>query len=120
MSVNPLDLQVNFSQLSQVGKQQSLQKEGEILRQDHASEEINKHGTKDSEDVPETKDLSEGPDTIKDRDRKKKQKQEEDDESGDSTVEASDTASDEKTTDEKGLKKAPKDPGCGQNIDIIG
>ncbi|MBN2545418.1 MAG: hypothetical protein JXB50_06455 [Spirochaetes bacterium] len=110
MAINPIDLQVNFSQLNQVGKQQTMIQGSEILRQDKASEQIQKDGLKNSEDVPETKDLSEGPEKVKEENKKKEQSKK------------------DKSKERKNLKNEKKelfdnelnDPALGQRIDIIG
>ena len=70
MAVNPIDLQAIFTQMNQVGKQQALIKESQVIRQDHASELVRKDGDKDAADIPNTKDLSEGPGKIKNKEKK--------------------------------------------------
>ena len=111
MSVNPLDLQVNFTQMNQVGKQQSMQKDSEVLRQDQASQMVNKEGEKDAEYVPETKDLSEGPGKVKDKEEKNN-KRNKNKNSEKSVKEENDEEIDE--------SKNLKDPDLGQKIDIMG
>ena len=113
MSVNPLDLQVVFTQMNQVGKQQSLIKENEVIRQDQASERVKKDGEKDAEDVPETKDLSEGPDKIKDQSDKKSPSNKEKNKKRDEDL-------DKKKEKENIQSNEIKDPNLGQNIDILG
>ncbi len=113
MAINPIDLQVNFSQLNQVGKQQSMIQGSEILRQDKASELIQKEGVKNSEEIPETKDLSEGPNKVKDENKKKEQSKK-------------DKKQDKKAINKVNAKEKEKfennlnDPALGQKIDIIG
>ena len=116
MSVNPLDLQAIFTQMNHVGKQQSLAKESQILRQDHASEQVNKEGEKDANDVPETKDLSEGPGKIKDEEKRKSSDKEEEEEN------ANDDQDRDIEEENKALNKKNKikDPNLGQKIDIMG
>lgn len=118
MSVNPLDLQVNFTQLNHVGKQQSLSKESEVLRQDQASENVLKNSEKDTEDVPETKDLSEGPGKIRDKEKKKNLRKD-----NDNNEEARSEDNNEEKKDQNEENKEEKvfeDPNLGQNVDIIG
>ena len=116
MALNPLDLQVNFSQLNQVGKQQTLAKDSEVIRQDQLSEQVKKEGDKIVEDVPETRDLDEGPGKIKDEEKKKnlsnKNKEKKDDK---------DDKDDKNKKNEMTEEKSKfKDPDLGQKIDIIG
>ena len=112
MSVNPLDLQVNFTQMNQVGKQQSMQKDSEVLRQDQASQMVNKEGEKDAEYVPETKDLSEGPGKVKDKEEKSNKRNK----NKKSEKEEKNEEKEEEIDESKNLK----DPDLGQKIDIMG
>jgi hypothetical protein len=117
MAVNPIDLQVNFNQMNQVTKQQTLSKETEILKQDQATLLIQKEGDKNSKDVPETKELKDGPGKIKDEEKKnqlrKKKNKEKNQSKGDE-----DNEEDNKSNDDKVNKY--KDPELGSKIDIIG
>lgn len=109
MAVNPIDLQAIFSQMNQVGKQESAIKDSEIIRQDQANLIVNKESIKDSEYIPDAKDISEGAGKIKDKGKENNPKK-------------------RKKTDKKEEKKAAyndknddlKDPELGQKIDIIG
>lgn len=112
MSVNPLDLQVNFTQMNQVGKQQSMQKDSEVIRQDQASQMVNKEGEKDADYVPETKDLSEGPGKIKDKKEKNNQKKQSRDKKG--------LENKEENEEDAKESQSLKDPDLGQKIDIMG
>jgi len=114
MSVNPLDLQVIFAQMNQVGKQQSLLKESQLLRQDHASQNVIKDGEKEAEEVPQSKDLSEGPDKVKDHQEKRKSSQEEEEEEKKKDEEENGIKADFEKEDDV------KDPLLGQNIDLMG
>ncbi len=115
MAVNPIDLQVNFNQMNQVSKQQNLTKDNEILRQDNASNEIKKNSDKDSMDVPETKDLKNGPLKIKENESKKEKKKN-----------LKNNKQNSLKVDKKNEKKEEEnkkdliDPKLGQKIDIIG
>ncbi len=112
MPVNPIDLQAIFSQMNQVSKQESLVKESEVMRQDQAALLVNKEGTKDAEDIPLTKDLSEGSGKIKDKEK------------GNNPRNKNNAKEDEdnlkmKKEDADDLENI-KDPDLGQNIDIVG
>jgi hypothetical protein len=112
MSVNPLDLQVSFSQMGNVGKQQSNVKETDEVKQSAASQILNKEGVKESDEVPETKDVNEGPGKIKD-------KQEKSDEKNKSKGDKLKTKGSEEEAEEEKDEKL-KDPNLGQRIDILG
>ncbi len=110
MAVNPIDLQAIFSQMNQVGKQESAVKDSEIIRQDQANIIVNKESIKDSEYIPDTKDISEGAGKIKDKVKennpKKRRKPNKEDE--------------KKILKNNKIEENIKDPELGQNIDIIG
>lgn len=113
MAVNPIDLQAIFTQMNQVGKQESLNKESEVIRQDQAALIINKEGTKDAEEIPETKNLSEGSGKIKDKEkRNNRENKEKDSDENKKNIKAKDNKGNE--------KDYIKDPDLGQNIDILG
>jgi hypothetical protein len=114
MPVNPIDLQVNFTQINQVSKLQTDSKDIEILRQDQASQQINKEGEKIVEDVPLTKDVEEGPKKIKEQDKNKNQK-----EKNKAEDKKNKSAKEEEEEKDK-LNQNFKDPQLGQKIDIIG
>ena len=114
MAVNPLDLQVVFAQMNQVGKQQALIKESEVIRQDQASEQAHKEGEKDASDVPKTKDLSEGPGKIKDGEKKKNASNRE----RQFNKEKKDDTKDKDRYVDK--SEEIKDPNLGHNIEIVG
>ncbi len=110
--VNPIDLQVNFNQMNQVTKQQALNRESEVLRQDQAASQIQKEGDKDSKDVPDTKNVNEGPGKIKDEEKKRSLKQQnknDKDQKGEENPEES---------DKKDKNDKFKDPALGHKIDI--
>lgn len=113
MAVNPLDLQTNFMQMSKVGKQQSLSKEHQALRQDHASEHVQKDGTRDAEEVPHAKKIMEEGGKVKnekekEKERKKKEardkREEKEEEQGDADKRASEVTN----------------PDIGRKIDLLG
>ena len=114
MAVNPLDLQTNFMQVSTVGKKQALAKEQEVLRQDHASEHLNKAGEKNADDVPETKKLSEEEKVKNDKEKNKDKKK--DTNKKEQIPNEDESENEEKINDTVGLKK----PGIGENIDLFG
>lgn len=117
MAVNPLDLQTVFSHINQVGKKQALMKENEVLRQDHAGEQIVRNSERDAKEVPATKDLEEGPGKIKDENKEKSN-------SGNEQNEPEDNENEQKVAqhveDEQGDEERDKASYLGQHIDIVG
>ena len=113
MAVNPIDLQAVFSQMNQVGKQEALNKDSEVIRQDQAALIVSKEGTKDAEEIPETKDLSEGSGKIKDKEKGNNPENNEKD-SDKNKKDIKMKKNEGKETDNM------KDPDLGQNIDILG
>jgi len=75
MAINPLELQTLFSQINNAGKIQST-KEVELLKQEIANSEIMKKSEKESEDVPETKNLDSHFSKINEQEKKKKENKE--------------------------------------------
>ncbi|MCG8570611.1 MAG: hypothetical protein MJB14_10770 [Spirochaetes bacterium] len=110
MAVNPLDLQTNFLQMSNVGKQQALSKESQVLRQDHASENLSKTSEKNAEDVPETKQIAENSGKVK-NDGSRKQNQEE---------EKNKQKKEKEKSDQQNSNLEANPSGIGQNIDLLG
>lgn len=114
MSVNPLELQTLFSQINRVGKQQALTKENDVLKQEILNSDIHKQGIKDSEEIPETKNLDEEFSKIKDEENGKNQKKKKKRNAGQSDE------TDDITQDEEQSKKIITDPKIGRKIDILG
>ncbi|HOF01901.1 MAG TPA: hypothetical protein PK385_10930 [Spirochaetota bacterium] len=113
MSINPLELQTLFSQLNRVGKQQALTKENEVLKQEILNSDIHKQGIKDSEEIPETKDLNEEFSKIKDEEKSKEQNKKE-------KNEKQPDGENEESQDENQSKNVLTDPKIGRKIDILG
>jgi hypothetical protein len=114
MPINPLELQTNFSQINQVGKQVSTIKENESIKEDQINTLIQKNSEKESEDIPTTKDLTEGPEKIKDEPGKKNEKKKKK-----KKVEIDVEVEDEKKVEDK-KDDSLKNPDLGTHIDIIG
>jgi len=113
MSVNPLELQTLFSQINRVGKQQALTKENDVLKQEILNSDIHKQGIKDSEEIPETKNLDEEFSKIKDEENSKREKKKK------KNGEQSDDT-DEESQDENQSQNVITDPKIGRKIDILG
>lgn len=114
MSVNPLELQTLFSQINRVGKQQALTKENDVLKQEILNSDIHKQGIKDSEEIPETKNLDEEFSKIKDEENGKNQKKKKKRNAG-----QLDNA-DEESQEENQSQNVITDPKIGRKIDILG
>ncbi len=107
MPLLPIDLQVLFAQMNQVGKEQAIQKNISPLNQSLRGAEIVKETEGKDKSVNETKDVGEGLEKIKDEQRKEKKKE----------------ASKRKNGNKQEKKKENgifKDPDLGRHIDIVG
>ena len=69
MSIQPLDLQTLFMQLSQVGKEQAALKEAAHVAQSVQGSEIAKKSEEQNRIVNETRELEDGPDAIKEEEQ---------------------------------------------------
>jgi hypothetical protein len=112
MPINPLELQTNFSQINQVGKLVSSVKETEEIKENQINTLIQKNSEKESDDIPETKDLSEGLIKVKDQVNKKNLKKKK------KALKKSDEEETSKNIIDE--KDKIKNPNLGQHIDIIG
>jgi hypothetical protein len=112
MPINPLELQTNFMQITQVGKLQSSLKEVEEIKENQINTMIQKEGDKEAEDIPVTKDISEGLGKIKDKEKKNNLK----------NRAKKNQEVDEDIEEEIENKEEPdlKNPIIGQKIDIVG
>ncbi len=114
MAINPLELQTLFSQINNVGKMQSVNKEAELLKQEIANSEISKKSEKNSEDVPETKNIDSDSSKINDKkEQNKKNKKENKNEQNEGIKE-------EDLEEQKVENKKSKSDFLGTKIDILG
>jgi hypothetical protein len=111
MPINPLELQTNFSQVNQVGKMQSSIKETEETKETQINSLILKEGNVEAEDIPVTKDVSEGVGRIKDEENKKNQNKEK--------RELKKKLESEKVEEPESVPDL-KNPNIGSRIDIVG
>jgi hypothetical protein len=109
MALLPIDLQTLFTQSTQVGKEQAVQKDAPPAAQSQqAAQLVQRQETRDTS-VNEAHDQEEGPEKVKDRSRR---------------------GAGRRGRPPKGAKPAPpagsppssvvKDPDLGRNIDITG
>ena len=108
MPIQPIDLQTLFARLSQVGKDQSVQKQASQLAQSVQGSEIAKKSEEDTKTVNESKRLDKGPEEIHDNP---------DESSAEQPGKGSEK---EKTKDEQHGRPVFDDPDLGNKIDISG
>lgn len=113
MPINPIDLQINFAQIGQVGKILSAIKESEELKEYEQNAIIKKASENETEDIPVTKDVDEGPGKIRDQ-KKKNQNQNNDHEQN------QESDNDETLEKDDLIMKDYKNPTIGQKVDIVG
>ena len=108
MPIQPIDLQTLFMRMNQVGKEQAVEREAAHLAQTAQGSDLVRRSEEQGRTVNETRDLEEGPGTVKeDEEKNKNQPGEEETERKAST---------------EGSKEEDifKDPDLGNNIDISG
>lgn len=112
MPINPIDLQANFTQINHIGRQQSNVKDSEQVKELQINLLVQKESEENSDDIPITKDLSEGAGRIKDEESNKKRKKKD---SEDKKEDENKNAKEEKDKSDSTLN-----PILGNRIDIIG
>jgi hypothetical protein len=114
MAITPLDLQTLFSQIENIGKEVSVQKEGAVLHtlmQNDVQQKINAQKQKS---VLEADDSGEGPDKLKD----KKQGGEKDSNNKKNTGKKN--KNDDENQCATAKTRSVHDPNLGQYVDISG
>lgn len=106
MALLPIDLQTLFTQATQVGKEQAVQKDAAPQAQSLQGAQLVQKTEQRDKDVNETHDQEEGPEQVKDRarrgaDRKRRQ-----------------TAENRKAPAKSAAKDVVRDPALGRNVDI--
>jgi hypothetical protein len=109
MAIQPIDLQILFTQLDTVGKNQAVQKEGLQMQQALQSVQIQKKTEERVQSVIESQDTGEGAEAVRDRSSRQKNEQKNDRE-GPAGKDAG---------EEAGLVII-RDPALGKNIDVSG
>jgi hypothetical protein len=74
MAVQPIDVQVLFSRLSQIGKEQAASKDAILQAQAAAGNEIVEKTRQQERSVRETVNIDEGPEKANDEEEKKNRK----------------------------------------------
>lgn len=107
MSIKPIDLQVLFSQLNQVGKEQAAQKDIPVVHQSLQGSELARKAEEQGHSVNETKNTGEGVEQTKNDLESRSEKRS--------------SGHGEKGQEEEREKPAVfTDPELGQNIDLSG
>jgi hypothetical protein len=109
MALLPIDLQTLFSQTTQVGKEQAVQKDALPIAQSLQGAQLAQRAETRDHAVNETHDQEEGPEQVKDKNRRGAQRR-------------------ERRARKKGApppsqppsSSVVKDPDLGRNIDITG
>jgi hypothetical protein len=76
MPILPIDMQILFSQMNQVGKEQAIQKEGHAINQSLQGMALVKNTEQEDNSVNQSKDIGDGIEKLKNEENKKKEEQE--------------------------------------------
>ena len=107
MSIKPIDLQVLFSQLNQVGKEQAAQKDVPLIQQSIQGNELVRKTEEQDHSVNQTKGTGEGIEQVKNDLESKGEKR-------------SAQHGEKESQDSKEKPAVFTDPELGQNIDLSG
>lgn len=110
MAIQPIDLQVLFSRLDNIGRESTAAQQAAAQEQDVAGREIAEQSRATMRRVREAEEVPDGPERVS-----------EDEEQATSQEERSrDTKGEDGETDSRGDSGAFKDPDLGQTIDLSG
>ena len=109
MPLLPIDLQIMFSQLSHVGKEQAVQRDVTPQYQFVQGSEMAQKAEHDDSAVNQSQQLGEGPEKIKEQEEQEKRRHAQGQEKGES---------DERAGEEE--KQVFEDPDLGHHIDLVG
>ena len=107
MPIQPIDVQTLFMRLSQIGKEQSLQRESAHLAQTIQGNEMVREAEEQSKTVNESRDVEDGPEAIKDD-----QQQNQEQKAGE--------RKDQLSGDDEEEQNVFRDPDLGNSVDISG
>ncbi len=110
MSVSPLDLQILYSNLKNVGQQQAAERSAEIAQQDKKADEAVRKADENDHKVGQTKDVETGTEKINEDEHNQRR-------------EGSSKNDQEKKDNKEPVpaeKKYFEDPDIGHHIDISG
>jgi ribosomal protein L12E/L44/L45/RPP1/RPP2 len=110
MAIQPIDLQILFTQLEKVGKAQAFQKDGTLIQQAIQSVEQQRRTDENIRSVNEAQDTGRGTEEISDRNAHRRQAGEEE------------AGSREEKEEEEERAGVPvfKDPSLGKYVDFTG
>ncbi len=108
MSVQPIDLQTLFAHMNQVGKDQAVEKDAAAIQQSLQGSKLAKETEEKDHIINQTKELEDGPESIKEDKKRKKEKESN---KKDKTGKGEDT-------EDKDVEDILSDPDLGANIDI--
>jgi hypothetical protein len=111
MPIRPIDLQTLLMQMSQVGRDQAVEKDGPALQSAIQGAALQKKEIETKESVRRTEDAKDGPGPIKDR-RGRKGRESEGGEGGEEQPEGE--------AGEKAPEEVVRDPSLGNRIDLTG
>lgn len=111
MAIQPIDLQILFSQMDKVGKAQSEQKEGVQIQQSVQGALTQRKVDERDHSVNEAPDAGNGLERIKDKSRKR---------GGGNANEKENSKEKDAEKDNEGRSEIVKDPNLGKNIDLSG
>jgi hypothetical protein len=109
MPLLPIDLQIMFSQMSQVGKEQAVQRDVTPQYQFVQGAEMVQKAEHDDSAVNQSQQLGEGPEKAKEREEQEKRRQAR--EGGSPSAHK---------TDSEEKKQVFEDPDLGHHVDLIG
>ncbi|MDR3342475.1 MAG: hypothetical protein LBT14_06750 [Treponema sp.] len=112
MAIQPIDLQILFNQLDQIGKSQMSQKEGQAIQQALQGIQVQKKTEEEIQSVNETQDTGAGAEGVKDRGARKRS-------GGDKEDARQKTGEKDGGSQRKGASII-RDPVLGKNIDVSG
>jgi hypothetical protein len=111
MPIRPIDLQTLLMQMSQVGRDQAVEKDGPALQNAIQGAATQKKEIEAKESVHRTEDAKDGPGLIKERRGRKGREGE----GGEAGEEGAEEAAGGKAPDE-----VVRDPSLGNRVDLIG
>ncbi|MDR3333790.1 MAG: hypothetical protein LBT13_02725 [Treponema sp.] len=113
MAIQPIDLQVMFNQLDQVGKTQASQKEGLAIQQALQGIQVQKETEEAIQAVNEAQDTGAGTEGVKDRGARKR--------TGADAEDKEEARQKEKKHEDYGKAASIiRDPSLGKNVDVSG
>ena len=109
MSVSPLDLQVLYSNLKNIGQQQAAERSAEMAQKDKQADETIRKSDENDHKVGESKDIETGTEKINEDEHNQREGSSE-----------KDSDKKEESEDNQPEKKFFEDPDLGHHIDISG